>query len=225
MKRLHRLTALLIQFQSNKSLNVKVLSQLFQVSKRTIYRDIHALEEAGVPIGSEPGEDYFLLEGYQVPPVHFTAEEANALITAKAVIDQNSDGSLSKEFASATAKVRAVLRTNEKEQTYLLENRIAPSLPAKNLSHNLIQIQQAISNFTVLTIKYTTANAISSERDIEPLAIYFTQENWVLVAYCHLRKANREFRLDRISNLQITDENFPPNQFSLDDYFKKNSIF
>ncbi|WP_343485946.1 YafY family protein [Allomuricauda sp. d1] len=223
MKRLHRLTALLIEFQTNKSLKVRDLSKSFGVTTRTIYRDINALEEAGVPIGYEPGEDYFLLEGYQVAPVHFTPEEANALITAKAIIGQNSDASLSKAFTAAVNKVRAVLRTTEKESTYLLEKRIAPSKASQNQSDTLMAIQKAIGGFTVLFMEYRTADGSKSQRQVEPLALYFTQEHWILVAYCQLRKANREFRLDRIIKLSPIDENFPPNQFTLDDYFKKNA--
>ncbi len=223
MKRLHRLTALLIKFQTKSSLKVKMLSEEFGVSSRTIYRDIQALEEAGVPIGYEPGEDYFLLEGYQVPPVHFTSEEANALITGKAIIDQNSDSSLIENFGTAIDKVRAVLRSQEKKQTNFLEQRIAPSQPAKSQSGNLIQIQQAISMFSVLQIEYSSAIGVKSLREVEPLALYFTQEHWILVAYCKLRKAHREFRLDRISSVSRTAQHFPPNQFSLDDYFKKYS--
>ena len=223
MKRLHRLTALLIKFQTKASLKVKALSEEFGVSSRTIYRDIQALEEAGVPIGYEPGEDYFLLEGYQVPPVHFTAEEANALITGKAIIDQNSDASLIENFGTAINKVRAVLRSKEKEHTNFLEKRIAPSQPTKNQSNNLIQIQQAISTFSILQIEYSSAIGVKSQRAVEPLALYFTQEHWILVAYCKLRKAHREFRLDRISGISFTEQHFPPNQFSLDNYFKKYS--
>lgn len=224
MKRLHRLTAILIKFQSSKSIKAKDLSNEYNVSTRTIYRDIKALEEAGVPIGYEPGEDYFLMEGYQLPPVHFTFEESQAVITAKALIQNNSDSSLIKHFNNAVEKVTAVLRTSDKKNALKLESRIGPSIDSKEkTTDSLITIQKSIADFKTLSIVYKAGNGSQTQRKVNPLALYFTQDNWVLVAFCHLRSDHREFRLDRIKHLESTAEYFPPNQFSLNEYFKKYS--
>lgn len=221
MKRLHRLTSLLIKLQASKSIKVKDLSEEYNVSRRTIYRDLKALEDAGVPIGYEPGEDYFLLEGYQIPPIHFTSEEAMALVTSKTIVEQNSDASLVAIFSKAIEKVIAVLHSSNKKNALLLKERLAPSISKPTSSNNLIQIQEAITNFAILDITYTNAQLIHTQRSIEPLALYFTQNNWILIAYCRLKKAHREFRLDRIKKLTLTQEQFPPNTFLLDHYFKK----
>lgn len=224
MKRLHRLTAILLKFQSSKSVRARDLSLEYDVSTRTIYRDIKALEEAGVPIGYEPGENYFLMEGYRLPPVHFTPEESQAVVTAKALVNQNSDASLVVNFNKAVDKVKAILRIAEKTNALHLEERIAPStLRKETTSDTLITIQKSITNFNTLQLFYIASNGSETLRKINPLAVYFTQDHWILVAYCQLRKDHREFRLDRIKNLNVTSEFFPPNQFSLDHYFKKNS--
>jgi len=224
MKRLHRLTAILIKFQSSKSIKAKELSQYYGVSTRTIYRDIKALEEAGVPIGYEPGEDYFLLEGYQLPPIHFTPEESQAIVTAQALVNQNTDTSLVDHFNTAVEKVTAVLRTSDKKTAIDLKGRIAPSVTKSNTkSDTLMSIQKSIVNFNVVQLRYSAANGVISKRMVNPLALYFTQDHWIMVAFCHLRQAHREFRLDRIVELQLTESLFPPNQFSLDHYFKKYS--
>ncbi|WP_435622777.1 helix-turn-helix transcriptional regulator [Flagellimonas sp.] len=224
MKRLHRLTSLLIKFQTKKSLKVKDLSEHYNVSTRTIYRDIKALEDAGVPIGYEPGEDYFLLEGYQLPPIHFTLEESHAVVTAKAIMAQNSDVSLVNNFNKVVDKVKAVLKSSHKEATFEIESRIAPSVYKQQFSSDtLLDIQKSITAFNVLHLDYESASGVRTSRKVRPLAVYFTQDHWILVAYCLLREENREFRLDRIKNLTPTSEFFPPNHFQLEDYFKKYS--
>ena len=222
MKRLHRLTALLVKLQSSKTLEIKKIADEYEVSERTIYRDLKALEEAGVPIGYEPGEGYFLLEGYRLPPVHLSVEEGYALITAQAIINQNKDASLVSTFARAVEKITAVLRTHDKDKALDLKNRVKPSINTKISNSNfLMTVQRSITDFRVLDLDYQNAQGICSNRTVEPLAIYFTQQNWILVAYCRLRKENREFRLDRIQQLREASERFAPNSFDLNYYFKK----
>lgn len=84
---------------------------------------------------------------------------------------------------------------------------------------NLNSLEDAIANRKTLFLKYRNASGIISEREVEPLAVYFEQNNWLLVAYCRLRSENREFKLDRIHSLEAVGE-FAPNQFSLRDYFR-----
>jgi len=219
---LHRLTSILIKFQSSKSVRARDLSLEYNVSTRTIYRDIKALEDAGVPIGYEPGAHYFLLEGYQLPPIHFTPEESQAVVTARALVNQNSDTSLVENFNKAVEKVKAVLQSSDKKIAYELEHRIAPSTGKKEgTSNTLITIQKSITGFTALSLRYVSADGVETVRQVNPLALYFTQDHWILVAFCQLRNSHREFRLDRIKELQPTGTHFPPNQFSLDHYFKK----
>ena len=92
-KRLSRLTAILTQLQTKRLLTSTTLAEKFGVSVRTIYRDIRALEQAGVPILTEDGKGYTLPEGYKIPPVMFTENEANALITAEQLVLKNRDSS------------------------------------------------------------------------------------------------------------------------------------
>lgn len=80
MNRINRVTSILIQLQSKKIIPAKEIAQRFNISLRTVYRDIRTLEEAGIPIGSEAGKGYFLVEGFLLPPVMFTAAEVGALI-------------------------------------------------------------------------------------------------------------------------------------------------
>jgi len=91
------------------------------------------------------------------------------------------------------------------------------------LKNHLSTIQQAITERIVLNLKYRSGANVLSERNIEPMALFFTQDQWVLVAYCKLRLSYREFRLDRVAALEKTVDTFPPNQFSLGDYYKNEN--
>ena len=118
IKRLSRLTTtILTQLQTKRILNSTTLAEKFEVSVRTIYRDIKALEKAGVPILTEDGKGYSLMEGYRIPPVMFTESEANALITAERLVMKNRDSSLSKEYAEVANKIKTILLYSTKEKT------------------------------------------------------------------------------------------------------------
>ncbi|MCZ4244839.1 helix-turn-helix transcriptional regulator [Pedobacter punctiformis] len=123
-KRLSRLTAILIHLQTKRLVTSTELAKKFSVSVRTIYRDIKALEQAGVPVLSEEGKGYSIIEGYNIPPVMFTESEANALITAEQLILKNKDASFVKEYTGAIFKIKSVLKNNTKDKANLLANRI-----------------------------------------------------------------------------------------------------
>ncbi|WP_298478776.1 YafY family protein [uncultured Maribacter sp.] len=224
MNRLTRITAILIQLQSKKIVTASEIAERFEISLRTVYRDIKTLQDAGVPVGSENGVGYFMVNGYSLPPIMITQEEANALIVSEKLILNQGDTSLIKDFNSLLIKIKSTLRAFEKEEISKLENRIEPSTKnKKNTSNWLSSIQKSITNSNVIKINYLSIYKDEhTTREIEPLAIYFTESSWVLVAFCRLRNNLREFRLDRISTLFITSETFDYQQdFSLNDYFNK----
>src|SRR5690606_34845709 len=108
-KRLSRLTAILTQLQTKRLLTATELAAKFSVSVRTIYRDIRALEQAGVPIITEDGKGYTLIDGYRIPPVMFTEAQANALIAAEQLVLKNKDASFVRDYSEALEKIKAVL--------------------------------------------------------------------------------------------------------------------
>ncbi|CAH8281249.1 HTH domain-containing protein [Mariniflexile fucanivorans] len=224
MNRLTRITAILIQLQSKKIVTAKEIAERFEISLRTVYRDIKTLQDAGIPIGSENGVGYFIVNGYSLPPIMITEEEANALIISEKLILNQGDTSLIKDFNSLLLKIKSTLKNFEKENISKLENRIEPSTKIdKNKSNWLSKIQKSITNANVIQIDYLSIyKEESTKRNIEPLAIYFTENAWVLVAFCRLRNEEREFRLDRILNLTITSETFEYQQsFTLKQYLEK----
>ncbi|MDD7886325.1 YafY family protein [Flavivirga sp. 57AJ16] len=224
MNRLTRITSILIQLQSKKVVTAKEIANRFEISLRTVYRDIKTLEEAGVPIGSENGIGYFIVDGYSLPPVMITEEEANALIVSEKLIANQGDASLKKDFNSILIKIKSVLRSFEKENIAKLENRITPSFKKDVFeSNSLSLIQKSITNTKVLAISYRSIyKDEKTVRHIEPLGVYYTEKAWIVIAYCRLRNDIREFRLDRILKINPTSQTFDyQKDFSLSKYFSR----
>lgn len=220
--RLSRLTAILIQFQTKNIITATELSEKFQVSKRTIYRDIKALENAGVPIVTEEGKGYTLADGYKVPPVMFTEKQANALILAEQLVLKNKDASFIKDYSEAIDKIKSILKYTIKDKANLLADR-TQYLEVKNQernSDNLSDLQNALTNYNLVKIAYINKENSTTERMIEPFAL-LNSENWYLVAYCRLRKEFRFFRLDRIQSIKVQSEKFTPHNMTLQEYFDK----
>ena len=220
--RLSRLTAILIHFQTKKIITALELSEKFQVSKRTIYRDIKSLEQSGVPIITEEGRGYKLMEGYRVPPVMFSEKQANALILAEQLVLKNKDTSFIKDYSEAIEKIKAVLREDDKDKANLLieRTRFEQNINRERNSHNLSELQFALTNYLLVEIVYTNESKENTKRIIEPFALLST-ENWLLIAWCRLRKEFRYFRLDRINKMVILTENFEPHRMTLQEYFNK----
>ena len=221
VSRLSRLTALLLKLQTRPYVRVGELANHFGVSKRTIYRDLRALEDAGVPIAVDERLGYSLAEGFNVPPVMFTEAEANAIIMAQMMVAKTTDASLIADLTSATDKIRSVLRGSARDKAALLEERIiiGKNWQYERTSNYLASIQQALTGFHPLGIAYQRQDGTESLRTVEPFAIYHnTSEHWVLIAWCRLRKDFRTFRVDRIQAMETLPETFAPHEMTLDEY-------
>lgn len=222
IKRISRLTAILTQLQTVRLLTAPNLAEKFGVSIRTIYRDIKALEQAGVPIFTEEGKGYKLMEGYKIPPVMFTENEANALILVEQLVLKNKDASLVKEYTEAIQKIKAVLKHDVKDKANLLSDRTRNelNLNTERTSNNLTILQHALTNHCLVKIDYVNEANKQSQRIIEPFALLST-DNWLLIAWCQQREEFRYFRLDRIAKLQVLSEKFTPHDMTLQEYFDK----
>ncbi len=220
-KRLSRLVAIQTLLQTKQLITAPELAGRFSVSVRTIYRDIKTLESAGVPILTEEGRGYTLVEGYRLPPVSFTQSEANALITVEHLIQAQPDTSLAEAYYQAVAKLKAVLRGPTQEKANLLASRIKVYAHAQPNSRYLATLQNALTSFQRVRIDYRAASEELTCRTLEPFALLMTtQENWLLVAWCGLRSAYRIFRLDRIEQLEVLAETFVPHPLTLKQYFE-----
>ena len=221
--RLSRLTTILTQLQSKRIVTANQLAERHNVSVRTIYRDIRTLEKSGIPIVTQEGKGYSILEGYHLPPVIFTEDEANALITLEQLALKNKDLSLVENTSSAIEIIKAILRYSQKGNADLLADRIyfGGNNNEEKTSNNLMQIQSAITQYRVLTINYLSSNTKQTIRNIEPFAIYSINGNFLLIAFCQLRNDFRHFRIDFIEKLVPKNETFTSHNMKIKEYFEK----
>jgi len=223
MSQLSRLISILTLLKSKRLLTATELAQKYEVSVRTIYRDIRKLEEAGVPVVPIEGRGYSLGDGYTVAPVQFTEKQANALITAQHLVSQTNDASFVEDFKEALTKIKSVFRTSIQQKSELLHSKIHIfDTNYENISSNALSgIQLAITNFNYVEINYQKANDPNiSFRKIEPYAFYATNHKWILIAWCHLRNDYRAFRIDRIQHFKILQDKFEDRKFNLQTYFQ-----
>lgn len=229
MNRTDRLSAILIMLQTKKLITAKEIADRFEISMRTVYRDMRALDEAGVPIGAEAGYGYYLIEGYHLPPVMFTPDEAGSMLIAGKLVDKFSDQSVKKSYSLAVDKIKSVLPDNQLEYINQMEDQVHifhnANSAVKDFANNYItSIQKAMSENKCIKVKYYAKYTDSSNvREIEPLGLCFYGFKWHLIAYCLLRNDYRDFRLDRLQELQFSDTPIlHNNNFSIGEYFQRN---
>lgn len=227
MNRIDRVTAILIQLQSKRVVRAQEIADRFGISLRTVYRDIKALEESGVPLSGEAGVGYSIMEGYRLPPVMFTREEALAFLTAGKMVEKLTDPSSVEHYRSAMFKIKSVMRYAEKD---LLDDMSAfievvenPYLPVpENKPVHLQVILKSIAAKEVLDIGYFANHSQQySNRDVEPVGIYYLGNYWYMIAYCRMRKDYRSFRTDRISYINLTGKHFDQQHPSLQSFLAK----
>ncbi|MBZ5859211.1 helix-turn-helix transcriptional regulator [Flavihumibacter profundi] len=227
MNRIDRVTAILIQLQSKKVVKAKEIADRFSISLRTVYRDVKTLEEAGIPIIGEAGIGYSIMEGYRLPPVMFNKEEAIAFLTAEKMVEKLTDPASRGHFQSAMFKIKAVLRSSEKDLLDDIDSHIEvlenPYLPTQQQNQSHLQtILKSIAGKVVLDIGYYANQSQQyTNREVEPVGIFFQGNYWYLVAYCRLRNDYRNFRTDRISYIKPTSKTFNKKHPSLQSFLSK----
>ncbi len=230
MNRIDRITAILIQLQSKRVVKAQDIASRFNISLRTVYRDVKTLEEAGIPIIGEAGIGYSIMDGYRLPPVMFTQEEAIAFLTAEKFMDKLTDNLTGASYSSAMFKIKAVLKATEKDFLEQLDNNIEVVKSRKtahtNLDINPIQdiLIEGISQKKVLCIQYFANHSQQkTKRMVEPVGIFYLDNFWHLIAWCRLRNDYRDFRVDRISDLVVTDTVFKQEHPTLKQHLDKVS--
>ncbi|TSJ42313.1 helix-turn-helix transcriptional regulator [Fluviicola chungangensis] len=206
MNRVDRLFGIVTLLQSRKYVSAERISEKFEISVRTVYRDIKAIGEAGIPVSFEPNRGYFIIPGYFTPPVSFTLEEANTLLLSQSLIGGFGDRSVQATFESAITKIRSVLKQVDKEKVAILDESIKLQLPERLTFEfeYLAQIQHAITEQTQIKITYQSLKDERLERIIEPIGLVFYAFSWHLIGYCQLRKDYRDFKVERIEKLYKT---------------------
>lgn len=218
MKRADRLLAIVLELQSKKQVRAEDLAAIFDVTKRTIYRDMLALDESGVPIMAIPGQGYALVEGYFLPPLSFSSDEAIMLLLGADFIGQSFDAQGHGAAQSAHRKIVAVLPVHLRHEVEYLQRSIQfIALDRPAVPDALKTLRQAIIQRSTVRFRYharyhdSTASA-TSQREADPYALIHIGGAWTLIAYCHMRRDRRHFRLDRMEDVAMLDDTFvrPP---------------
>ena len=227
IKRFERIVAILIQLQSKKIVKAQELSERFGVSLRTVYRDIRSLESAGVPIAGEAGIGYSLVEGYRLPPVMFTRDEAFTFVAAEKLMQKFVDENLGRHFQSAMFKVKSVLKDEQKNVVEAVTERIrvnrSETVINRDVPDVLGVLLEAIAEKKQVALRYQSIDAEAPiERHVEPVGIFHENSNWYLFAYCHLREDYRKFRTDRVYGIRLTETSFVLQHEHLDHFLTLN---
>src|SRR5688572_6330076 len=184
MNRVDRLFGILLQLQHRRRVRAQDLAAIFEVSERTVYRDMTALSEVGVPIVALPGEGYELMEGYYLRPLVFTPDEAGALSLAAQMFLSQASGRVAAGAQHALAKLTAVLPPATHQQVDVLVKMVQFALPPTRFSlddKRLSVFQQAISEQRRVFLRYHSyARDETTERVVEPLRLTFSGKAWYL---------------------------------------------
>lgn len=223
MNRIDRLFGILILLQSRKYITAEKIANQYGISVRTVYRDMKALGEQGIPLSFEQHKGYYIVQGYFLPPISFNSEEANALLLMERFLSGFADRSIRNHYTTALNKVKAVLRTAQREQLESLDHNIKLQLPARlsNDFEYLSILQNAISAKCIMEIDYKNYKEEISNREVEPIGLIFYAFSWHLIAWCHLRNEYRDFKVINILNVKCTEILFKKQEhISLNDYMK-----
>lgn len=214
MHRLDRLLAILLFLQTRRVTRAEDIAAKFNITVRTAYRDLSTLGEAGVPLVAQGGVGYSILKGFHLQPVTFTPDEAAALAIGGVLVQQFAGSAYTEHMSSALLKIRAVLPAQLRDHMDVLEQSIRPLRPLaldsrQSTFDNLLPIQDALAKRHVLRFRYQGAGKIdTTAREVEPMALIFYLQRWHLFAWDRSKLAYRDFRTDRIRNLEITTARF-----------------
>ncbi len=210
MNRTDRLMAILLELQARGLARAEDLAQHFEVSVRTVYRDLEALSESGVPLVATPGKGYQLMDGYFLPPLAFTATEAALLVLGGEFIKRRVDLELQQAAATALQKLHGVLPQDRREAVSRWQNELQfSSIALASNDPRLTDLRAAVQEHRVLRLRYHAfRRAKPEDREVEPITMIYFGERWHLGAYCRLRQGPRLFRLDRIDSYAVREERF-----------------
>lgn len=224
MNKFDRVISTLVLLQTRKIIKAITISERFDVSLRTVYRDISTLKNAGIPIIGDSGIGYSLMKGYRIPPIMFNQGEAAALLTAEKFIGKLTDKETEAYYSNALIKIKAILRSSEKQSLAALDDSIVIS-ESNSWEHKayLQDIFKGIASKYMLKIHYQKADESKSVRKLEAIGCYHKSNKWYLIAYCHLKKDYRTFKLERIVCLEVLDEQFQEKRISLQEYINQQN--
>ena len=204
MRRAERLFRLVNEMRTRGVSRASELAEHFEVSVRTIYRDIAHLQASGLPIEGEAGVGYLLRPGFDLPTVTFTHDQVDALAVGLSFVESAGDPVLVMAAREARAKIQASMPRPEDRK---LADAPYFSLQGRtSATSNMALLRQAIRQRQIARFDYRDGDGKRTERRVRPLAIWNLADGWMFSAWCELRQDFRTFRFDRMANLTMTGE-------------------
>lgn len=208
MRRADRLFHLVQLIRGRRLSTAAFLAERLRVSQRTVYRDVADLCAQGVPIDGEAGVGYRMRAGFDLPPLMFTADEAKALVAAVRLAQPRLDAALSNEAESALSKILSVLPPATRAAAESLTV-FAPSFGLDAPTRARLEtVRLATEARRKLTLHYVDQHDAATVRTVRPLGCFFWGQVWTLAAWCETRAGFRNFRIDRIRQLDVLEERF-----------------
>jgi predicted DNA-binding transcriptional regulator YafY len=208
MRRADRLFQIMQLIRGRRLTTAAYLADRLEVSQRSVYRDVAVLQAQGVPIEGEAGVGYRMRRGFDLPPLMFTTQEAQALVACVRIAQPRIDTGLARHAEDALAKILAVLPTVERAAAESLSVYAPQVGPDRATRERLEQLRHAIDRKTKLRIDYLDLKDDASTRTVRPLGCFFWSNVWTLAAWCESREDFRNFRVDRIVKIEVSAEQF-----------------
>ncbi|GIP32810.1 YafY family protein [Paenibacillus sp. J2TS4] len=206
--KLIRALGITMELLSKRRVTAAELADRFEVSNRTIYRDIELISQAGIPVASYTGTDggFEVMSGFYLTKQHFSLEDLSVIYN----LLRGMEGAMGAKPVSIMGKLSSL-------QPALLNggnvNKIIFDMSTSELEKNLVHpLLQAINDKRVVSFSYISSTGSNTDRSVEPAALYWGRGAWYLSGYCLLRQASRMFRLSRLSSLKITDDKYQPRE-------------
>ncbi len=211
-----RLVSIIMILLDKKRIGAQELADMFEVSPRTIYRDIDAISMAGIPVRGAPGVGggFEIMQNYKMDKKVFSTADLSTILMGLSSLSNMVRGD---ELVNALAKVKSFIPAEKAKDIELKANQIhidlSPWMGNKNIQPCLEIIKAALQDRRLLSFEYTAHHGHKTARTVEPYQLVLKSGHWYFQGYCHERKDFRLFRLSRISNLQLKEENFIPRDY------------
>ena len=208
MRRADRLFQIVQLIRGRRLTTAAWLAERLEISERTVYRDVADLQRQGVPLEGEAGVGYRLGKGFDLPPLMFSSDEAQALVAAVRIAQPWLDPKLASGAEDALSRVLSVLPAATRAAAESLVVMVAPLGLEPAVHQALQQLRQAAQAKHLCQLAYRDANDKPSHRQVRPLGVFYWGKVWTLAAWCEARRDFRSFRVDRIDKLKVSEAHF-----------------
>lgn len=210
MRRADRLFQIVQYLRAGRLVTAATLAERLEVSKRTIYRDIADLQSTGVPIDGEAGVGYILRSGFDLPPLMFTRDEIVALVAGAKMVKTWGGLKMARAAVEALVKIEMVLPDAVRSRVDDVKIFTPPIITSGDLRAIIDLAETAIDRREVVSLDYCDEQGATTNRDVQPLGLWFWGKNWTLVGWCELRNDFRMFRLDRMTEAKLAGRLYSP---------------